>query len=79
MALSRLPAPGECGGVLWPPLEDTARLADLTRLLRATGEAGGIVSEGDLPWRASAHPRLGELRPGGEWPRDIETPGNMAA
>lgn len=50
--------------MLW---EGTARLADLTLLFLARGEAGGIDSDGDLL-----------LRPPGEdsgvGPREIETP-----
>ena len=56
--------PGEWGGVLW---EVTARLADLTLLVLATGEAGGMESEGDLLLRPPGEER-------GVGPRDMETP-----
>ena len=56
--------PGERGGVLW---EVTARLADLTLFVFATGDAGGIESEGDLLLRPPGEER-------GVGPRDIETP-----
>lgn len=65
-------SPGEWGGVLCP--EDTARLADLMRLLRARGEAGGMERLGERAWRASEGGVSGPGEVRGEWPLEMETP-----